>query len=223
MSLPRRSALLILLLGTALLLGFFFRDFILDNFVRPLSLLVWLFGRTVLSLDQKIYWILLILSITLYAFFRNVRRSALPSSSPSPDSNTTLEKINHWRIVIPLTIEEIDTPNILRQNLGKMLTLIYTSRQPESVHWEVDEALRQRRIPIPESIYGFLFPAEPAEKPPFLLRMARDILQAPGKLARRWSGRETAGYSRSIEEVLTYMESLMEKKHDDKPFGARSH
>jgi hypothetical protein len=223
MSLPRRSALLILLLGTALILGFFFRDFILDNFVRPLSILVWLFGRTVLSLDQMIYWILLIISIMLYAFFRNIRRSALSSSTPSPDSNATLEKINHWRIMIPLTIDEIDAPNILKQNLGKMLTAIYMSRQPESVHWEVDEALRQRRIPIPESIYRFLFPAEPAEKAPSFLRMAQEILQAPGKLSRRWSGRETAGYYRSIGEVLTYMESLMEKKHDDKPFGTHSH
>ncbi len=223
MSLPRRSALLILLLGTALLLVFFFRGFILDNFVRPLSLLVWLFGRTVLSLDQMIYWILLIISIMLYAFFRNFRRSPNASFTPSPDSNTTLEKINHWRIVIPLTIDEIDSPNILKQNLGKMLTVIYTSREPESAHWEVDEALRQRRIPIPESIYGFLFPAEPAAEAPSLLRMAQDILRAPGRLARRWSGRETAGYYRSIEEVLTYMESLMEKKHDDKPFGTHPH
>jgi hypothetical protein len=223
MNLPRRSAPLILLLGTALLLGFFFREFIFKNFIWPLAFVAWVFWRDVLSVDQVIYWILLILSIMLYAFIRNARRSANISSAPSPDSNATLEEINRWRIVIPLTTDEIDTPNILKQNLGKMLTVIYTSRQPESAHWEVDEALRQRRIPIPESIYGFLFPAKPAEKAPFFLRIARDILQAPGKLARRWSGRETAGYYRSIEEVLTYMESLMEKKHDDKPFGTHQH
>jgi hypothetical protein len=223
MSLPRRSALLILLLGTALLLGFFFRDFIFENFVRPWALVVWVFWQDVQSVDQIIYWILLILSIMLYTFFRNVRRSTDTSSTPSPDSNATLEEINRWRIVIPLTTDEIDTTNILKRNLGKMLTAIYTTRQPESAHWEVDEALRQRRIPLPESIYGFLFPIEPVEKAPSFLRIAQDILRAPGKLARRWSGRETAGYYRSIEEVLTYMESLMEKKHDDKPFGTRPH
>jgi hypothetical protein len=223
MSLPRRSAPLILLLGTALLLGFFFRNFVFENFVWPLALVVWVFWSDVLSVHQMIYWVLLILSLALYAFFRNARRSTDTSFTPSPDSNATLEEINRWRIVIPLTSDEIETENILKQNLGKMLTVIYTSRQPESAHWEVEEALRQRRIPIPESIYRFLFPAGPAEKAPFLLRMARDILQAPGKLARRWSGRETAGYYRSIEEVLTYMESLMEKKHDGKPFGTHPH
>jgi hypothetical protein len=223
MNMPRRSALLLLLLGSALLLGFFFRGYISENFVRPLSILFWLFWRAVQSFDQAIYWILVILSIALYAFFRNLGRTAGAGSAPSPDSNVTLEKINHWRILIPLTADEIDAPNVIKQNLAKMLTAIHASRQPESAHWEIDEALRQRRIPLPESIYGFLFPAEPAEKPPFLLRITEDFLQAPLKLARRLSGRETAGYYRSIEKVLTYMESLMEKKHDEKPFGARKH
>jgi hypothetical protein len=204
-----------LLLGTALLLGFFFRDFVSENFLRPLALVIWVFWRSVLGFDQVIYWILFILSILFYAIFRNVRRSADAPSPPPPDSNVTLEEINHWRIVIPLTIDEIDAPNVLKQDLGKMLTTIYTSRQPESVHWEVDEGLRRRRIPLPESIYGFLFPARPAEPAPFFLRVAQDILQAPGKLAQSWSGRKTAGYYRSIEEVLTYMESLMEKKHEE--------
>jgi hypothetical protein len=223
MNLPRRSALLILLLGTALLLGFFFRESLVENFVQPLAILAWLFGRTLRSFDQVVYWVLVIVSIALYSFLRNLGKSAGAPAAPPPDSNVTLEKINHWRIVIPLTLDEIDAPNVLKQNMAKMLTEIHASRQPESAHWEVAEALRQRRIPLPGSIYGFLFPAPPAEKIPFPVRITRDLWQAPVELARRLSGRERAGYYRSIEKVLTYMESLMEKKHDNKPFGTPPH
>ncbi len=65
MTFSRRAALVFLLLGSALLLGFFFRSFLLDNFIRPVALVFLLLLRTVQSVDQQVYWYLLIASAVL--------------------------------------------------------------------------------------------------------------------------------------------------------------
>jgi hypothetical protein len=214
MILSRRSALLFLCLGSALLLGFFLRSFLLDNLIRPLALVLLLLKRAVQSVDQQMYWYVLIASAVLYLFVRFARTLTEPPPEPPVESNVTLDSINQWRVLIPLADEAAERPNILNQNLGRILTTIYSSRQPDAAHWEVDEALRLRRIALPESIYAFLFPARPdADEPPFR-RTVRAVLRAPQTLARRWTGRDAAEYYRSIEDVITFMEFSMEKKHD---------
>jgi hypothetical protein len=210
MALPRRSALVLLVLGLSLLLGFIFRGFLLDVVVKPIGLLLLLLWRTVLSVDQRVYWGILIGFSIIYIFVRLARELTISPAATQPDSNVTLDKINHWRLLVPLSADEAGKPNVLKDSLGKMLTAIFTSRQPEAVHWEVNEALRERRIPVPDSIYAFLFPAEPPEETSSFRRR----LRVPGEWLRALTGRDAAEYYRSIEEVLAYMESAMEKKHD---------
>jgi hypothetical protein len=164
MTLSRRAALLLLLLGLALLLGFFFRSFLLENFIRPVALVVLLLQRVVQSVDQHVYWYLLIASAVIYLFVRFALTLTAPPPETPAEPNVTLDSINQWRVLIPLSDEASDRPNILKQNLGRILTTIYSSREPDTVPWEVDEALRVRRIPLPESIHAFLFPAAPAEE-----------------------------------------------------------
>jgi hypothetical protein len=214
-NLSRRSALVFLLLGLSLLLGFLFRSFLLENFIRPVALVFLLLQRTVQSIDQQVYWYVLIGSAVIYLFVRFARTLTEFPPETQAESNVTLDSIHQWRILIPLFDEAADRPNILKQNLGRILTTIYSSRQPDAAHWEVDEALRLRRIALPESIYAFLFPLQPAEEGPALLRALRAVLHAPETWARRWTGRDEAEYFRSIEKVITFMEFSMEKKHDE--------
>jgi hypothetical protein len=219
----RRSALVVLLLGISLLLVFLFRSFLLENFLRPVALVLWLLVRTVQSVDQQVYWYVLIASAVIYAFVRFSRELNDTPPDPPPETNVTLENINLWRVLIPFDTDPIGKSDILKQNLGKMLATIYTSRQSEAVHWEIDEALRLGRIPLPKSIYTFLFPADPSGDDPSLRRIPQKVLRVPETLARRWSGRDEAQYYRSIEEVLAFMESSMEKKHDDKSIRTHTH
>jgi hypothetical protein len=215
MTLSRRAALLLLLLGLALLLGFFFRSFLLENFIRPVALVVLLLQRVVQSVDQHVYWYLLIASAVIYLFVRFALTLTAPPPETPAEPNVTLDSINQWRVLIPLSDEASDRPNILKQNLGRILTTIYSSREPDTVPWEVDEALRVRRIPLPESIHAFLVPAAPAEETSPVRRILRAVWRAPETLARRWTGRDADEYYRSVEEVIRYMEFSMEKKHDE--------
>jgi hypothetical protein len=215
MTLTRRAALIVLLLGLALLLGFFLRGFLLEVVVKPVALVVWLFGRTVQSVHQLAYWGILIGSAAIYALLRLAPELADSPPAPPSESNVTLDQIEQWRALIPLSADEIGKPGILKHNLGRMLAAIFTSRQTEAVHWEIDEALRSRRIPLPDGVHAFLFPAGPPEEESSLRRNWRALRRAPGQWIRRLTGRDTAEYYRSIEEVLAYMEYSMEKKHDE--------
>ena len=100
---------------------------------------------------------------------------------------------------------------------------MYTSRQPETPHWEVYEALRLRQIPLPENIYAFLFPDKPLGGRPSFRQVLHTIRSAPKKWARRWTDRDVAAYYRSIEEVVNFMESSMEITHDDEHLNTHAY
>ncbi len=133
MTLSRRAALVLLLLGLSLLLGFFFRSFLLENFIRPVALVFVLLQRTVHSVDQHVYWYLLIASAVIYLFVRFALTLTAPPPETPAESNVTLDSINQWRVLIPLADEAADRPNILKQNLGRILTTIYSSRAPDGL------------------------------------------------------------------------------------------
>ncbi len=149
MKMNRRISLIIILLGLSLLLGILFHSFILENLIKPVALVFWVFRRMLLSVNQKIYWGLLIFSAVMAAFFRSPRSSAEQEFSMPLDPNATLKEINSWRSSIWLTGNEIHKFNILKQNLGWMLASLYAPDQPGKALWEIYEALKQRQSLFP--------------------------------------------------------------------------
>jgi hypothetical protein len=223
MNITRRTSLIILLLGLSLLLGILFHSFILDNIIKPIALVFWVFRRILLSVNQKIYWSLLIFSALMIVFFRLTQSSPDEEPPMTSSSNATLEEINSWRISIRLTGNEIEKFNILKENLGWTLASLYASSQPGKAQWEIYEAMKLQQISLPIPIYDFLFPGEPDDgKRPFR-QILQIIRRAPGKWARRRTGHDLAEYYRSIEAVLIFMESLKETNHGDKHFDASIH
>ena len=99
------------------------------------------------------------------------------------------------------------------------------------VPFQIDEALRQRGIPLPDSIYAFLYgDGAPAPRPGFfqdpigfLVALGQSIRYAPARLLRRRSGREAADFRRSVEDVLALMETMLEMNHDAEPNDAPPH
>ena len=215
--------MIIILLGLSLLLGILFHSFILDNIIKPVALVFWVFRRILLSVDQKIYWGLLIFSAMAVVFFRLTRSFSTEESSPPPGSNATLMEIDSWRTSIYLTGEEIEKFNTLKQELGWTLVSLYALHQPGKAQWEIYEAIKQQQIPLPLPIYDFLFPGEPSGGKRSFRQILQIIWGAPGKWARRSTGRDLAEYYQSIESVITYIESLKETKHDDRQFDTSIH
>ncbi|HVN52865.1 MAG TPA: hypothetical protein VMT46_00950 [Anaerolineaceae bacterium] len=211
MSRYRRLTLTGILLGTIVLLGILFRDFLFENVVRPMALVLWLFWRVLLSVDQKYYWIILIFTALFYAFYLLVQRSIEYEEPQSSPPGAGLEMVSHWRNMILLTGDEMEKPNPLRRELALTLTTLYASRQPGIPPYQILTDLQERCIPLPDPVYTFLFPPDDSKGPnPFLL-FFENLVQAPHRWIRRRRRIDVAEYHRSIDAVLAFIETEMEK------------
>jgi hypothetical protein len=215
MKISRRTSLLIILLGLALLLGILFRAFLFDNIIKPLAILFWVLRRILLSVNENVYWGALIFVALVAAFIRFSRPAPEPASPPLSEVNATLNEIDSWRTSIWLTGKEIDKFNSLKQNLGWTLASLYAPTQPGKALWQIYEAMQQRQIPLPPPIYDFLFPVRTPARQRSFRQVLEIIRRAPGKWIRQWTGRDQADYYCSIEAVLVFMESLKETNHGD--------
>jgi hypothetical protein len=105
----------------------------------------------------------------------------------------------------------------------RLLTSLYASKQSTSNDFRVYEALQQGRIPLPENIQTFLFPAEPQESGGPIKRLLQSIQKTPRKWMHQWTGQEKAEYYRMIDEVLDFVETSLEIKNDDRKFTHNEH
>ena len=101
-----------------------------------------------------------------------------------------------------------------------MLAAVYASKQLHVTQYEIYSALEQRQIPLPEPVYTFLFPAQSSGAKRSIKQMLRSLRDIPRKRIRRWTGREKAEYYQLLDQVLEFMESVMENEHDDERFDA---
>jgi len=225
MKISRRRALIIaLILSPFLLIGFMFPSFIQDNFVIPIALVLLLGWRIVQSVDQQIYWFVLICAVGLYALVRLYRSFQGPDAfeqTQSSELNVTLEQINYWQTSLRLTDFRLDRAGGLERDLAHMLATLYASKQFRAIPYEVYSALEQRQMPLPESVYTFLFPAKSSGAKRSIKQMLRNSRDMPRKRIRRWTGREKAEYYQLLEQTLKFMESVMENEDDDQRFDAR--
>lgn len=221
MNRSRRTLWVSLGLGLIFLAGLLFPAFIQDNFVMPLALLLWLAWRVLQSVDQNIYWVLLMFAVVAYFFARLYRSTESPpivEKYSRANANATLERINAWKMSIRLTAIDTSDSTSLENSLAKMLAALYAARQSDAVMFEIYDALKLRQIPLPETVYAFLFPDEPVGAKWSVKRLLRAIRAAPRKYIRRWTGRETADYYLALEHTIAFMEAAVEHTDADDKF-----
>ena len=227
----RPLLLFFLLMGFLLSLGLLFQQFFLTHLILPVATVFWLLLRIfVLSIDQQIYWWMLISLVVFLAIHRISWGPETIEPYQDPGSNQTLDSVDHWRNSILSNVHETGENHMLKRELMWLLASMVSSRQKGSAHFEIKDALKAHQIPLPEHVYAFLFSNEPEEsRQPFFhnpVRTFKQILQSirrsTQKKIRRWTGREAAEYYQAIDEVLTLMESTLEIKYDDDPTGPRN-
>lgn len=222
LSKPQRLALFALIIGVILFLGLLFAPFVLENIIHPLALVAWLLLRIfVLSIDQSVYWWLLI----LIAFFLIARRLfggvGEAEEQLPPTLNAAVQSTEKWRSLILVATNYGDLRRLLKRDLAHMLITLYSSRRQGVGYSDIYEPMLQRQIPLPEPVYDFLFSTEVEYAKPTFLQRLRALSLLPQRLLRRWSGQEAADYHRSIDAVLTYIENSLEVPYDDGPAGSR--
>ena len=224
MKLALRLSLLSLATGLLVLTAILFRPYLAAYFVQPAAVVLWMLWQILLSVDQRVLWGILVFLSTSYAIYPvlRIRSSSVGQSLPA-ETGPTLDRTSYWRTSILYTTDAIEAPNVLKRDLAQLLVSMYSTRRPETPRLETYQALRQGRIPLPDPVHAFLFPAEPSTEKRSAAQLLQIIWQTPDRWARRWTGQEVAEYHRSIEEVLTLIEAALEIKHDDDQFDSPDH
>jgi hypothetical protein len=219
-----RAILAVSLPGVLLLLGLAFPQIVLHSIILPTATVLWLLLRVfVLSINQQVYWWGAIALAVLAAIVVLLRGSPGSSFHHSFLSSAPWDPTRRWRDSLLLNVRSEPDKDTFRLDLAWMLTSLHASSRPGFAKYQIREAFVQGMIPLPPSIYAFLFsstkPRDPV--PPFLshpfmrLRMAIGSLgRALQRRARFRSGQETADYFHSIDEVLSFMETSLEMNHE---------
>jgi hypothetical protein len=223
MKLSRRAAWLLLFLGVCLFLGFLFRAFIVANVVVPIAMLLLLCWRLLLSIHQAVYWGLVIGLAMGLAFYRLVQMVGHEEEQFAPAPVSVLKVVDYWRLLLQPGSDEGPIATSLKHELCHKLVAMYAVEQPGAEPFTIHEALRLRQLPLPDTVYSFLFSNEAQETKPSWRQRLQRLADKPGKWLRRWTGRDKAEYYQAVEETLTFMEALMDIKHGDEYFDLSDH
>lgn len=210
---PRLLIFLFILLAI-LFIGLLNWQYVFDNVVHPVSLVIWLLLRIfVLSIGQKYYWWALILAVLVLAVRLIPREQTTIPKEEANRSNETLNYIEHWRsLYIPN--ESNAYGKFLEREFLRMLVTMYSAKLRVAPDFKLYDALRQGEIPIPEDIRKYLYTEIPRREGWSLRRTLQAIRAWPGKMWHRSRGIDTLDHYRKIEDVLDFFESSLEMKHD---------
>ena len=213
----KRILIILSMLAVVLILGVIYWPFVLNELIIPIALTAWLMLRIfVLSVDQKIYWGALILGAAVLLFRRLMQSTLMDETETLLEENRLLKDVEFWRSFFKLYSRDKAEQAITKRQLARLVVSMYASKQGITAYFLVAEALRKGEIPLPETVYNFLF-ADEEEKPAHL--GFKQTLQSCWFNLRQWmddiSGRNTVEYYRGIEEVLKFMEFSLEIKSDD--------
>jgi hypothetical protein len=215
----RRLVIFSFFLLIILLVGMLFWPFILNEIIRPTSLVIWLLLRLfVLSIDQKYYWGAAIFVIVVFLYRFLLQDQPVVRSEDSPEENATIKTVGYWRTLFTLINQDVQDEKSLKRELIRLLLSLYATKHRTSADFGLYEALRQGEIPLPEHIHAFLFLEEPQETGRSIKKLVHSLEKTLREWKRRLTGQKTAEHYQNIEEVLSFMEKALEMKNDDRKF-----
>jgi hypothetical protein len=195
-------------------MGVLFWPFTLNEIIIPFSQIVWLLVRVlILSVDQKYYWIAIILVAIFVLLIRQlITNQATSETLAVPDSNATIKAVENWRILFSMNDENNDEIYSKRE-LIHLLLILFSIKQQTEANYILFDALEQGEIPLPAYIHAYLF-GKPENDQNKFLKHLNSLCSIPRKWMRHWSGQDKAEHYQMINEVLRFIETSLEMKND---------
>jgi hypothetical protein len=201
----RRHLLLLLVLISLAGIAVGFRSFFMANIIEPIAVLFWAFWRIIASVNQSIYWSILIL-ICLILVLRLIPIEN--DNLPNPVYNYRYKpssRVKYWQTLIDESILGKEEGKRLRVNLENLFKSANAeSGRTDSKDSDEANANGQRQLSLRAK--RFLFPQKRTDG-------AFDIKSLIPKRFQRWSGKFVPQDTTAITEILEYMETEMEMSH----------
>ncbi len=205
-------ALLLVLLTLCLGFTFAFPSVLVTSVLQPIVVSLWLAWRLVASVDQSAYWALLILIGCIWL----VR--VLPAGRPkraaaaSGDMQEPIATISRWQALLRNAQRTNAGEEALRTNFQELAEAIL-GREDRSGWTTLQQALSIKQVKLPATVRDYLHPAIPRGQWLSMERV-RAFLVRWGSWLRRAVGLPAGPDTATIDEVLGWMESIMEMNHD---------
>jgi len=185
-----------------------FRSFLLANLIEPFALLLWALWQVVSSVDQHIYWIVLIAicSILVIRIFPSTNESSREAAYNHRDR--PLSRVDYWQSLIKNATLGNDGNQRLHDNLKNLLTTVVTQDgQPEPT--QLEEGIAKGKTPLPPTVKSFLFPPNRTRKK-FPIGWQLNLPFLGPRWLRRWANKFIHQDYTMIDETLRWMEIELE-------------
>jgi hypothetical protein len=193
------SPIIVLFLLVGLLLSF--RSFLMANIVEPIAMLGWVAWRFVISVDQYLYWMLLVITCSiLIVRFAFLGKGPLPQSAYH-DPDAVLSRLEVWRQLI----EQAALGKKERAEFQVRITQLYLD--------SLGEQADLQQVAHPRLQDWFTLPAE--ERRAFsLLPGSEKFSLFPKRLRKRLNQIIPPDYT-LIDEILTQVEKELEITYEE--------
>lgn len=208
----RRYLLLLLVLISLVGIAVVSRSFFMANIIEPIAVLFWGLWRIIASVNQSIYWsILILICLILVLRLVPIEKENLPNPAYTYKYKSP-NRVEYWQKLINESILGREEGERLRVNLENLFTSVNAkSGQTGSKDSDEVNANGQRQLSLRAT--RLLFPQKRGEGTLFLEHRF-DIKSLIPKRLQRWAGRFVPQDTTAIAEILEYMETEMEMSHD---------
>lgn len=204
----KKSLLPLFILFLFVSLVVIFRSSLLTNIVEPVVLILWLFWRIISSVDQSIYWVILIIFCTILVIRIIPYRKERTSNSAYDYSYTPVSRVEYWqKLIIDADLGKNES-EYLRDSLKELLINVI-SQAERSGSWDSEKTVAERSASMPLAAQRFLFPLA-GKDDVFSMDHQRDIkFLIPGWI-KRWSRKYVPQDHSLIDETIRWMETELE-------------
>lgn len=189
-----------------------FRSFLMINIIEPIAILLWAFWRIITSVNQNIYWAILVIFCSALMIYLV---PAGDSNSLSPAYNymqRSQGRVEYWQSLFTNALMEKDGVGNLHSNLKELLISII-DQEERSSPMNSERLISLGQAPLPISVHSFLFPPK-GKHEMFSGDYQIQLLFLTPKRFRVWVRKFIQPNNTSIDEVLKWMETTMEISHD---------
>ena len=199
-------SLSILILFVCLLV--IFRSFLMSYIIEPVALLFWLFWQIVSSIDQNIYWIVLIVICAILIIRIIPIRKGKPPNSAYDYTYMPVNRVEHWQKLIMEAELGRNEREYFRDSLKELLITVITQME-RSFLSNSEKTVAERSASMPLAAQRFLFPLA-GKDDVFSMDHQRDIkFLIPGWI-KRWSRKYVPQDHSLIDETIRWMETELE-------------
>lgn len=203
-----KKPLLVLLIFILLVSGIVvFRSFLMIYIIKPIALLCWAIWRIISSVNQNVYWIILIALCIIFMIRMIPFEDGRPSRASYTYSYKPPTRVDYWRTLIKDSALGKNENEKLRKYLKELLITVISQTDGVSAI-EVEKNLENRMIFLSPSLHEYLFSSNMKGK--FFQGNTLNTIYFLPRWFRRWGRKYIHQNNLMIDEVLEYTETELE-------------